>query len=166
MNSANRKADQSLLDFQTGVGATAHATLDMEQLISCLWVARVDTLSSLPEAEGGVIPVSELHELLLRIHDILEKAVSKQVGNSACSLAYLFNSVSRECCEVWASQFPFLHSLKEVIPPSEACLYGHINWSLAEAHSVGLSQSLPPKRGGKVRPQTGFHFTVQKRPMS
>ena len=23
-----------------------------------------------------------------------------------------------------------------------------------------------PKRGGKARPQTGFHFTVQKRPMS
>ena len=64
----------------------------------------------------------------------------------------------------WASQFPFLHSLKEVIPPSEACLYGHINWSLVQAHSVGLSQSFPPKRGGKARPWTGFQFTVQKRP--
>ena len=53
-----------------------------------------------------------------------------------------------------------------MIPPSEACLYGHVNWSLAQAHSVGLSQSFPPKRGGKARPQTGFHFTVQKRPMS
>ena len=29
-----------------------------------------------------------------------------------------------------------------------------------------LSQSLPPKRGGKARPWTGFQFTVQKRPMS
>ena len=38
--------------------------------------------------------------------------------------------------------------------------------SLAQAHSVGLSQSFPPKRGGKARPQTGFQFTVQKRPMS
>ena len=78
----------------------------------------------------------------------------------------LFNSVSRQCCEDWASQFPFLHSRKEVIPPSEACLYGHINWSLAQAHSVGLSQSFPPKRGGKARPQTEFQFTVHKRPMS
>ena len=77
LNSANRKADQSLSDFQTGVGATAHATLDMEQLISCLRVALVDTLSSLPDAEGGVIPVSEVHELLLKVHDILDKAVSK-----------------------------------------------------------------------------------------
>ena len=25
-----------------------------------------------------------------------------------------------------------------------------------------LSQSFPSKRGGKARPQTGFHFTVQK----
>ena len=78
----------------------------------------------------------------------------------------MFNSVSRQHHKVWASQFPFLHSLKEVIPPSEACLYGCINWSLAEAHSVGLSQSFPPKRGGKARPWTGFQFIVQKRPMS
>ena len=53
-----------------------------------------------------------------------------------------------------------------MIPPSEACLYGCINWSLAQAHSVGLSQSFPPIRGGKARPQTGFQFTVHKRPMS
>ena len=110
--------------------------------------------------------MSEVCDLLLWIHGILDKAVSKQVGNSVHILAHLFNSVSRQHHEVWASQFPFLHSLKEVIPPSEACLYGHINWSLAQAHSVGLSQSFPPKRGGKARPWTGFQFTVQKRPMS
>ena len=77
LNSANRKADQSLSDFQTGVGAAAHATLDTEQLISHLQISLVDTLSSLPEAEGDVIPVSEVHELLLQIHGILVKAVSK-----------------------------------------------------------------------------------------
>ena len=96
----------------------------------------------------------------------MDKAVSKQVGNSAHILGYLFNSVSRQHHEVWASQFPFLHSLKEVIPPSEACLYGCINRSLAQAHSVALPQSFPPKRAGKARPQTGFQFTVQKRPLS
>ena len=40
--------------------------------------------------------------------------------------------------------------LWDVIPPSEACLYGHTNWSLVQADhqsSVGLSQSFPPKRG-------------------
>ena len=166
LNSANRKADQSLLDFQTGVGATTHATLDIEQLISCLWVSLVDTLTSLPEAEGDVLPVSAVHELLLWIHDILDKAVSTQVGNSAHILAHLFNSVSRQHHEVRASQFPFLHSLEEVIPPSEACLYGHIDWSLVQAPSVGLSQSFPPKRGSKARPWTGFQFTVQKWTMS
>ena len=87
LNSANRKADQSLSDVQTGIGSTAHATLDTEQLISCLQVALVDTLFSLPEAEGDVIPVSEMHELLLGILGILDKAVSKGVGNSACILA-------------------------------------------------------------------------------
>ena len=81
---------------------------------------------------------------------------------------HVFNSVFRQHCEVWASQFPFLHSLRDVIPPSEACLYGCLNWSLAQAQqqsSMGLSQSFPPKRGGKTRPQTGFHFMVQKRPV-
>ena len=53
-----------------------------------------------------------------------------------------------------------------MIPPSEACLYGYINWSLAQAPSVGLSQSFPPKRAGKATPWTGFQFTVEKRPMS
>ena len=77
LNSVNRKADQSLSDFQTGVGAAAHATLDTEQLISHLQVALVDTPSSLPEAEGDVIPVSEVCELLLWIHGNLDKAVSK-----------------------------------------------------------------------------------------
>ena len=77
LNSANRKADQSLLDFQTGVGATAHATFDTDQLISHLQVALSNTFSSLPEAQGDVIPVCEVHELLLWIHGILDKAVSK-----------------------------------------------------------------------------------------
>ena len=55
-----------------------------------------------------------------------------------------------------------------MVPPSEACLYGHLNWSLAQAQqqsSIGLSQSFPSRRGGNARPWTGFHFTVQKRPV-
>ena len=75
--------------------------------------------------------MSEVHELLPKVHDILYNAVPKQVGNSACILTYLFNSVSRQCHEVWTSQFPFLHGLRDVIPPSEACLYGHINLSVS-----------------------------------
>ena len=39
LNSANRKADQFLSDFQTGVDTTACATHDTEQLGSCLRVA-------------------------------------------------------------------------------------------------------------------------------
>ena len=34
LNHANRKADQSLLEFQTGIGAAVYTTLDTEQLIS------------------------------------------------------------------------------------------------------------------------------------
>ena len=80
----------------------------------------------------------------------------------------VLNSASRKHCEVWALQFLFLHSLKDVVPPSEACLYGDINWFLLQAQQqscIGLSQSFPPKRDGKTKPQTGFHFHVQKRPV-
>ena len=74
---AKRKADQSLSEFQTGIGAAAHATLDTEQLISHLRIALVDTLSSPPNSEGGVTPVSKVCELLIKVHDILDNAVSK-----------------------------------------------------------------------------------------
>ena len=78
LNSANRKADQSLLDFQTGVGAAAHAALDTEQFISNLWVALVDTLSSVPEAEGDMLYLClKCMNYFYRFHDILDKAVSK-----------------------------------------------------------------------------------------
>ena len=55
-----------------------------------------------------------------------------------------------------------------MVPPCEACLYGSINWSLAQAQqqsSIGLSQIFLSKRDGKSRSQTEFHFTVQKRPV-
>ena len=35
LNPANRKADQSLLEFQTCISAAAHATFDTEQFIAC-----------------------------------------------------------------------------------------------------------------------------------
>ena len=76
MNPANRKTDQSLSEFKTGIGRAAHATLNMEQLIPCIKVALVDTISSLPDSEGGVIPVSEVHKLLNKVHDILDNAES------------------------------------------------------------------------------------------
>ena len=77
LSAVNRKADQSLSDFQTGIGAAVQATLNMEHLISHLRVALVDNISSLPNSEGGDIPVSEVCELLIKIHDILDNAVSK-----------------------------------------------------------------------------------------
>ena len=77
MISDKRKADQSLPEFQTGIGVAAHATLDMDQLTSHLRVALVDTLSSLPDSEGGVIPVSKVHELILKVHNILDNAMPK-----------------------------------------------------------------------------------------
>ena len=48
--------------------------------------------------------------------------MSKWTGSKTCILAYIFDSTSRQCLEVWASNFPFLHSTKASIHPSEACL--------------------------------------------
>ena len=89
-------ADQSLSEFQTGIGAIAPATPNMEQLISHLRVALVDIISSLPDSKGGVIPLSEVCELPIKVHDILDNAMSKWVGNSACILVHVFNFASRQ----------------------------------------------------------------------
>ena len=125
MSPANRKADQSFCEFQTGIGVAPHAYLDTQQLISHTKVSLVDTISSLQDYEGRVISVLEVHELLTKIHDILDNAVSKEVGNTTHILAHFFTSASRQHPELWASQLPFPHSLK--VPSSEVCLYGHIN---------------------------------------
>ena len=49
---------------------------------------------------------------LAKIHDIADSAVSKQVGNMAHILAYLFNSAFRQCYKVWPSQFQFFTILR------------------------------------------------------
>ena len=80
----------------------------------------------------------------------------------------MFNTASKQHHEVWASQFPFLHGLKDVVPSSKACLYGHIKWSLAQSQQqppMGLSQSFLSKKCGQARPWTGFHFTMKKWPV-
>ena len=38
-------------------------------------------------------------------------------------------------------------------------------WHRLSKSSIDLCQSFSPKRGGKTRPQTGFNFSVQKRPV-
>ena len=44
---------------------------------------------------GEVIQVSEVHDLLNKIHDILSNAGSKWIANSAGILGFLFSSASR-----------------------------------------------------------------------
>ena len=94
--------------------------------------------------------------------------MSKQVENFTCILAHIFNSASRQHCEVWALKFPFFIVSRMLFLSSEACLYDHVNCSHAQAQQqscIGLSQSFLSERGGKAKPWTGFHFTVQKRPV-
>ena len=62
LNSANKRTDQSLPDFQAGIGTAAHASLDVDQLTS--HTRAVDMMASLQGSGGGVITASEVHELL------------------------------------------------------------------------------------------------------
>ena len=103
LNPAKRKSDQSLSEFQTGSAVAAHTVLNMEQLISCIRVALVDIVSPVPDSEGGVIPVLEVHELLTKVPDILNNVVSKWFGNSAHILAHVLKAASGQHCKVWAS---------------------------------------------------------------
>ena len=56
-----------------------------------------------------------MHGLLTKIHDILHRAVSKQVADTACIVEYFSNSASRQCCEVWLHSFPFLTTLRTLL---------------------------------------------------
>ena len=63
MNAANKKTDQTMI-FQTGIGTAAYATLDTR-------TALVETVPAVQVSDGEVIPISEVHELLIKIDDIL-----------------------------------------------------------------------------------------------
>ena len=57
----------------------------------------------------------------------------------------------------------FLHNFEDPVPPSEACLSGHINWSLVQAQhhsSLVLSQFPTSLRGDRTRPRADFKFSV------
>ena len=154
MNPANKKTDQSLSDFQIGIGVATYAILDMEHLISHNRTDLMDTIISLQDCNGGVIPVAEVHKILTKIHDILDYAISRLIWNTAHILAFLLNSASWQHHEVWSSQYPFIYNFKDSIPPPEACVHVHINWTLVKAldhSSLGLFQSSCSVRGGGTR---------------
>ena len=111
-----------------------------------------------------MISVKEVYELLIMIHDILDSVVSTWVGNSTLFLASLL--ILPLGSELHNTPF---FSFKSSGPPSEACLYGHINWSLVQAQqqsSLDLFESSISMRGGRTRPWAGFQFNVQKQPMA
>ena len=62
LSASNMKTDQSLSDFETGIGAAAHATFDTKQLISHIGTALADSVTPLQGCDGEVIPVPEVHE--------------------------------------------------------------------------------------------------------
>ena len=53
-------------DYQTGIAAAGHATLDTEQLISPIRAALINTIVSLQGSDGGFIPVPKRHKPLTK----------------------------------------------------------------------------------------------------
>ena len=89
LNDFNKKADQSPLNLPTSIGASSHSTLEMEKLMSHMKIAIMDVITILWDSDEEVVPDSEIHDLLCKIHDILDKAVSMHVYNAAQILAFL-----------------------------------------------------------------------------
>ena len=75
MNPVNRKADESLSEFQRALVQLLMPFSVQSSSISYIRVSHVDTISSLYDSEKGVISFSEVHELLTKIHDILDSAM-------------------------------------------------------------------------------------------
>ena len=89
--------DQAVADIKQGLDSILinsikmlFATLDTEQLISCIRVAHVDTISSLQDSEGEMISNSDVYELLTKIYDVLDNDMSKWTGNTACIFSTCF----------------------------------------------------------------------------
>ena len=115
LNAAYGQPDQS--DFLTGIGVAVYAILDMEQLIFHTRTAPVYTIASLQGSDREVIPVSEVFELLPKIHYILDNAIPEWVSNMAHILAYLFH------CFQSVLLSPFLHNYKNTVPAQRlACM--------------------------------------------
>ena len=58
LNPTHKRTDQTLSDFQTGIGAAAHTTLGIEQLISHARSALLDVIAFLHGSYGAVIVTS------------------------------------------------------------------------------------------------------------
>ena len=112
LNTVNKRSDRSVSDFQTGICADAHDTLYTEQIISHTRTALVDTITSVQGSDGSVIATWEVHELLLKIHNMLANAVCKWIADMTHIVSYLFNSVSRQHHESAFLNFPFFIALR------------------------------------------------------
>ena len=75
----------------------------------------------------------------------------KWVANTFLILAYLVNSAPGSVMK--SGLHKFLYIFKDIVPPSDTCLYVHRSWSLAQAQQqslLGISMSSTSVRGDRV----------------
>ena len=93
LNTANKRTDQSLFDFQT------RATVNTEQLISHTRGTLVDTIACLQSSNGGVIAASEVHEVLRFVTFWTVLCLNRFIIQLVF-VVYLSSSAFRQCEEV------------------------------------------------------------------
>ena len=100
--------------------------LVLVQLLMPLWIQnsvflmpKLHISIPLPHHRGlmdGLFQFQTNWDYWLEIYDILDSAVSKQCGTTACNLAYLFfNSAFKQHLKVWTVS---LHNFLDIVPPS------------------------------------------------
>ena len=70
----------SFPDFQTGICVAAHVTLDNRKIIYSVKTELIDTVASLQDSDRLVIPVSEVHELLTKIHCVVSDFLMNKIN--------------------------------------------------------------------------------------
>ena len=94
--------------------------------------------NALKDSDEEVILVSDMHELLSKIYDILDKGLCKWVGNTVGILASFLIQLPGKSMEsgLYSS---VLFIVLRTLPPSDACPYDYINWSLPQVQQQPLS---------------------------
>ena len=145
-----------LPDFQTGIGAAAHATLDRG---ICLHTRTtfVDTVTYLQGSDKRT-NYSFRSAWIHRIHNILDNAVLKWVGNTVYIIAYPFNLLPGSVVKSGLPSFPFFTTL--MILSLLIRLAFIMTSTFLQQSSVGLSHSSSCVRGARGKPRLGCTETT------
>ena len=133
----SKKAEETKLsEFQTMLGAAAHASVEAEQLVSrlCRSISNLDSILDGPP--GQTVETAEVRLRLAEVKEVLDASVSHRIGNTVRILAAGFANLTNQRRDLWGSASQDLVLAKSEVPPSEAALFGLIGHSLRSELSL------------------------------